>query len=97
MERIVDRQLAEVRERLGPKGVTLRVSDAARSWLSERGLDPLMGARPLARLVQEEILRPLGDEILFGALENGGTARVDVSDGRLSLSCPAEAEEPKET
>ncbi|HEV7586751.1 MAG TPA: AAA family ATPase, partial [Longimicrobium sp.] len=69
MERIVDRLVDEVRERLAARGVRLSLADAARSWLAVRGLDPLMGARPLARLVQEELLRPLGDEILFGALE----------------------------
>jgi ATP-dependent Clp protease ATP-binding subunit ClpA len=62
-------------------------------WLSERGLDPLMGARPLARLVQEEILGPLGDEILFGALENGGTADVDTRDGRLAITTSPNVEQ----
>jgi len=87
MERIVDRLVGEVRERLAAKNVRLALSDAARGWLAERGLDPLMGARPLARLVQEELLRPLGDQILFGALEHGGTVAVDVADGALSLDC----------
>jgi ATP-dependent Clp protease ATP-binding subunit ClpA len=94
MERIVDRMVDEVRGRLAAKGVRLSLSDAARAWLAERGLDPLMGARPLARLVQEELLRPLGDEILFGALENGGTVAVEVRDGALSLACSAEGGEP---
>jgi ATP-dependent Clp protease ATP-binding subunit ClpA len=53
-----------------------------------------MGARPLARLVQDELLRPLGDEILFGALENGGTVTVEVRDGALSLVCLAGVDEP---
>jgi len=87
MERIVDRMVGEVRERLSAKGVRLTLTDAARSWLAERGLDPLMGARPLARLVQDELLRPLGDEILFGALESGGTAEVDVIGASLALAC----------
>jgi ATP-dependent Clp protease ATP-binding subunit ClpA len=86
MERIVDRMVAEVQERLAAKGVRLSLTDAARSWLAERGLDPVMGARPLARLVQDELLRPLGDEILFGALETGGTVRIDVTGAALSLA-----------
>jgi len=94
MERIVDRQLGEVRERLAGKDVTLEVTDEARAWLAERGLDPLMGARPLARLVQEEILRPLGDEILFGALEHGGTATVTVRGGGLEIAYAAAADAP---
>jgi ATP-dependent Clp protease ATP-binding subunit ClpA len=52
-----------------------------------------MGARPLARLVQEEILGPLGDEILFGALENGGTADVDTRDGRLAITTSPNVEQ----
>jgi ATP-dependent Clp protease ATP-binding subunit ClpA len=86
MERIVDRMADEVRERLAAKGVSLELSAAARTWLAARGLDPLMGARPLARLVQDELLRPLGDEILFGALESGGRVVVDVADGALTLA-----------
>jgi len=85
MERIVDRLVAEVQGRLAARNVRLTLGSVARGWLAERGLDPLMGARPLARLVQEELLRPLGDQILFGALENGGTVVVDAVDGALTL------------
>ena len=85
MERIVDRLVGEARERLQARGVTLVLEAGARAWLAERGLDPLMGARPLARLIQDELLRPLGDEILFGRLENGGTVTVEAEDGRLAL------------
>ncbi|HEU4452922.1 MAG TPA: AAA family ATPase [Longimicrobium sp.] len=88
MGRIVDRMLAEVGGRLAARGVTLELSDPARAWLAERGLDPLNGARPLARLVQEEILRPLGDELLFGRLEEGGRVLVDARDGHLSFDFP---------
>jgi ATP-dependent Clp protease ATP-binding subunit ClpA len=97
MERIVERQLDEVRERLAARGVRLEVSDAARRWLADRGVDPLMGARPLARLVQEEILRPLGDEILFGALEHGGTAAVDARGDALAIVYAEAVDEPAST
>jgi len=89
MERIVEKSLAEVGVRLAARGVTLELSAPARSWLAERGLDPLNGARPLARLVQEEILRPLGDELLFGRLEGGGSVLVELRDGRLAFEFPA--------
>ncbi|HEU4561708.1 MAG TPA: ATP-dependent Clp protease ATP-binding subunit ClpA [Longimicrobium sp.] len=86
MERIVDRMVAEVQERLAAKNVELMLDAAARAWLAVRGHDPLMGARPLARLIQDHILRPLGDEILFGVLEDGGSVTVEVTDGELTLS-----------
>jgi ATP-dependent Clp protease ATP-binding subunit ClpA len=92
MERIVDRLVGETRERLAERNVELALSPGARGWLAERGLDPLMGARPLARLIQDEILRPLGDEILFGRLENGGNVTVEVEEGRLALRYGSPAE-----
>ena len=86
MERIVDRMLAEVGLRLAGRGVELEVTPAARAWLAERGLDPANGARPLARLIEERILRPLGDELLFGALEHGGRTRVDAAGEEIVMS-----------
>jgi ATP-dependent Clp protease ATP-binding subunit ClpA len=85
MERIVDRLVGETRDRLAARSVNLILGEGARGWLAERGLDPLMGARPLARLIEERILRPLGDEILFGRLEHGGTVTAVVADGGLDL------------
>jgi ATP-dependent Clp protease ATP-binding subunit ClpA len=86
MERIVERMVAEVGARLAARGVELELTPAARAWLAEHGLDPANGARPLARLIEERILRPLGDELLFGALEHGGVARVDARDGQIVLA-----------
>jgi ATP-dependent Clp protease ATP-binding subunit ClpA len=85
MERIVDRMLGEVRLRLAVRNVTLDLAGEAREWLAARGHDPLYGARPLARLIQEEILRPLGDELLFGRLENGGKVVVYMEEDRLAF------------
>jgi ATP-dependent Clp protease ATP-binding subunit ClpA len=79
MERIVDRLVRELGERLADRRVTLEVSPAARAWLAEHGHDPLNGARPLGRLLQDRVARPLSEELLFGALENGGAARVDAA------------------
>jgi ATP-dependent Clp protease ATP-binding subunit ClpA len=86
MERIVDRMVAEVAERLAARGVELELAPAARAWLAENGLDPANGARPLARLIEERILRPLGDELLFGVLEGGGRTRVDAEGGQIVLA-----------
>jgi ATP-dependent Clp protease ATP-binding subunit ClpA len=86
MGRIVERMVAEVGERLAAKNVELALDDDARAWLAARGHDPAMGARPLARLIQDHLLRPLGDEILFGKLEDGGSVSVTVRDGELALT-----------
>jgi ATP-dependent Clp protease ATP-binding subunit ClpA len=85
MERIVDRLVAELAERLADRRVALEVSPAARAWLAEHGHDPLNGARPLGRLLQDRVANPLSEELLFGALENGGVAKVDAAAGELSI------------
>jgi ATP-dependent Clp protease ATP-binding subunit ClpA len=89
MERIVDRMLSELEDQLVEKQVRLVVTDAARANLASRGLDPQNGARPLARLIQDEIKRPLGQELLFGKLEKGGAAVVDAVGGTLVLEYPS--------
>ncbi|MDQ6978813.1 MAG: ATP-dependent Clp protease ATP-binding subunit ClpA [Mariprofundaceae bacterium] len=83
---VVNKFLAELEVQLLEKKVELDVSTAARAWLSEHGYDPLMGARPMARLIQHEIKKPLADAILFGSLQKGGRAHVDVTDEGLSLT-----------
>jgi ATP-dependent Clp protease ATP-binding subunit ClpA len=72
IERVVEKLLVEVETQLEQKGVALSVDDDARRWLAERGYDPKMGARPMARLIQEQIKRPLAEELLFGKLSSGG-------------------------
>ena len=79
MERIVERMVAELGALLADREVAVELTPAARARLAARGLDPLNGARPLARLIQEELKQPLGEEILFGRLENGGTVEVDAA------------------
>ncbi len=83
MGMVVDKFLAELRTQLIEHEVTLDVEPAARSYLSEKGYDPSNGARPLARLIQDEVKKPIGDELLFGALEHGGSVRIDVAEGKL--------------
>ena len=84
--RVVDKLLVEVEAQLEQKGVQLHVDDAAREWLGRHGYDPKMGARPMARLIQEQIKRPLAEELLFGKLAAGGHAFVTVgADDALKL------------
>lgn len=81
---VVDKFLTELQAQLEDKRVLLEVSESARSWLAERGYDAQMGARPMARLIQERIKRPLAEQILFGELaEQGGVVHIDVQDGEL--------------
>jgi ATP-dependent Clp protease ATP-binding subunit ClpA len=76
---VVDKFLFELEEQLHQKKVTLTISEEVRQWLAEKGYDALMGARPMARLIQEEIKKPLAEELLFGSLEEGGSVRVSLS------------------
>jgi len=89
IERVVDKMVVEVEMQLEQKGVTISLDDAARRWIAERGYDPKMGARPMARTIQEHIKRPLAEELLFGRLVGGGHVRVSVAkDGsQLELEC----------
>ena len=83
--KVVDKFLVELQAQLDAKHVTLEVSDEARTLLAEKGYDKNMGARPMARVVTELIKRPLADEILFGVLEAGGVAHVDVKEGEIVI------------
>ena len=76
---VVDKFLFELEEQLHQKKVTLTISEEVRQWLAEKGYDALMGARPMARLIQDEIKKPLAEELLFGSLEEGGSVRVSLS------------------
>jgi ATP-dependent Clp protease ATP-binding subunit ClpA len=80
---VVDKFLIELESQLEARKVNLIVSDAARRYLADKGYDIKMGARPMARVIQDEIKRILADELLFGELSTGGEVRVDVEDGAL--------------
>jgi ATP-dependent Clp protease ATP-binding subunit ClpA len=87
--RVVDKFLIELESQLADKRVTLSVDEQARNWLAEKGFDPLMGARPMARVIQEHIKRKLADELLFGALTEGGRVIVSVEGGQLAVKAEA--------
>jgi ATP-dependent Clp protease ATP-binding subunit ClpA len=86
MRSIVDKFVRELGEQLALRGVTIELTEAAAEYLAKKGYDPDNGARPLTRVIQEEVKRPLGDDLLFGALENGGHVLVDAKDDKLSFS-----------
>ncbi len=90
--RVVDKFLIELEAQLQEKHVTVSASPGARQWLAENGFDQQMGARPMARVIQDKIKRPLADELLFGKLVDGGRVDVDVVDGELSVQAYAEPE-----
>ncbi len=80
---IVDKFIMELEEQLSNKGVSLTVEKSAREWLIENGYDKTMGARPMARLIQDNLKKPLADELLFGKLAHGGHATLSMLDGKL--------------
>jgi len=86
IERVVDKFIIELDHQLNEKRVFLQLTVKARRWLAERGYDPSFGARPMARLIQNEIKRVLADEILFGQLQSGGKVEVDENDGKLTFT-----------
>jgi ATP-dependent Clp protease ATP-binding subunit ClpA len=86
IERVVDKLVIEIEAQLEQKNVALTVDDGARSWIAARGYDPKMGARPMARVLQEHVKRPLAEELLFGKLVNGGNVRVTLAAGGDGLT-----------
>ncbi len=94
ISRVVDKFIMELEAQLEEKGVTLELDTEARTWLAERGYDPKMGARPMARVVQEHIKRPLAEELLFGKLVNGGHVTVTVVDAALDLRIESRDAQP---
>jgi ATP-dependent Clp protease ATP-binding subunit ClpA len=101
ISRVVDKLVVELESKLGSNNVTLELDDAARAWIAERGYDPKMGARPMARVIQEHIKRALAEELLFGSLADGGHVRITVGpDDKLQLQAESSRKElaylPKE-
>ena len=90
--RVADKAVLELEMLLQEKNVSLEISNDARQWLADHGYDVTMGARPMARLVQEKIKRPLADELLFGQLSEGGHVRVVLRDDKLALDFVSQTE-----
>ena len=89
---VVDKFILELEGQLADKGVVINIDESARIWLAEHGYDPAMGARPMARVIQENIKKPLADEILFGRLVKGGEVSVTEKDGKLVLEFDSDNE-----
>ena len=83
VERVVDKFVTELEAQLEDRRVAIQLSQAARRWLAERGYDATFGARPMARLIQQEIKRVLAEEMLFGQLKDGGRVEIDVGEAGL--------------
>ncbi len=94
--RVVDKFIMQLEAQLEDRNVTFELTDAARAWLARKGYDEAYGARPLARVIQEEMKKPLADEILFGKLSKGGVVQVDVG-GEDALSFEIQASPPKKS
>ena len=82
---VVDKFIREVEVQLAEKKVAITLDDDARTWLADKGFDPLFGARPLARVIQTELKDKIADEILFGELAKGGEVRVGLGDDALAF------------
>ncbi|HTW28666.1 MAG TPA: ATP-dependent Clp protease ATP-binding subunit ClpA [Acetobacteraceae bacterium] len=83
--RVVEKFVMQLEAQLADRNVTIELSSAAKEWLAERGYDRLYGARPLARVIQEYIKKPLAEELLFGRLARGGSVKVTMKDGKLDF------------
>ena len=92
---VVDKFIAQLEEQLSDRNVTITLTDAAREWLSVEGFDELYGARPLGRVIQNHIKRPLAEELLFGGLKLGGVVVVDVEDRKLVVRPDSGPPKPK--
>ncbi|MCV6597947.1 MAG: ATP-dependent Clp protease ATP-binding subunit ClpA, partial [Mangrovicoccus sp.] len=88
---VVEKFVLQLEAQLLDRNVTIELSPAAAEWLADKGYDDRMGARPLGRVIQEHIKKPLAEELLFGKLAKGGIVRVGVADGKIKLeSVPPE-------
>jgi ATP-dependent Clp protease ATP-binding subunit ClpA len=86
--RVVDKFIIELEAQLEDQNVIIELTDMARNWLAKKGYDKLFGARPLSRIIQEHIKKPLAEELLFGKLTNGGVVRVDIENGKTVFKYP---------
>ena len=83
---VVDKFIVQLQAQLDKKQISLEVTDSARKWLADHGYDRTMGARPMGRLIQEKLKKPLANEILFGALQNGGSVTVSLDKDGQDIS-----------
>jgi len=92
IHQVVDKFIVELQAQLDEKGVSLELSSKAKNWLAKKGYDKNMGARPMARLIQEHLKKDLANELLFGDLTRGGVAKVEVKKDKLVIQCESKKE-----
>lgn len=92
IHQVVDKFIVELQAQLDVRGVSLEVSDDARHWLAVKGYDKAMGARPMSRVIQDQLKKPLANELLFGTLVDGGTVKVNLKDDELKFQYLSEQE-----
>ena len=92
METIVDKFILQLESQLSDRKIAITLTSEARAWLAKAGYDRVFGARPLARVIQKEVRDVLTDQILFGALEHGGTVLIGVADEKLTFEYPGRAD-----
>lgn len=86
VEKVVDKFVIQLEAQLANRNVEIELSESAREFLAKEGYDPAMGARPLSRVIQEKLKRPLAEEILFGELEKGGHVIIGLDGDKLTFS-----------
>jgi ATP-dependent Clp protease ATP-binding subunit ClpA len=96
ISQVVEKFVLQLEAQLMDRGVSIELSDEAAAWLGDKGYDSKMGARPLGRVIQEHLKKPLAEELLFGKLTKGGLVRVGLKDGKIELHI-AEPEKPRLT
>ena len=92
IQQVVDKFIVELQVQLDEKGVSLEITKDAKKWMASNGYDKAMGARPMARLIQEQLKKPLANELLFGELTQGGVARVAVKKDKLVINYESKKE-----
>ncbi|HIF9446503.1 TPA: ATP-dependent Clp protease ATP-binding subunit ClpA [Photobacterium damselae] len=92
ISQVVDKFIVELQAQLDARGVSMEVTDRAREWMADKGYDKAMGARPMARVIQDSLKKPLANELLFGELVNGGSVRVDLINDQLDFQFSSEME-----
>ncbi len=93
IHQVVDKFIVELQAQLDARGVSLEVSEDARHWLAVKGYDIEMGARPMGRVIQDKLKKPLANELLFGSLVDGGTVKVDLDGEELKFKYIGSREE----
>ena len=88
MSRVVDKFIMELEAQLSDRDVTIELDETAREWLAKKGYDRRFGARPLARIIQEHVKKPLAEELLFGKLSKGGSVLATINDGKVAFDFP---------